>query len=132
MYAYRLGLNWRSPATKLHRVATSPSRVGAIEEIKFLYRHGKSWIITTSLGIWSTLCLRDCVSFQVIAQWSPGKALFNGIAVNKDDQSDATIAISVHRDGFVMHSACGMEFPNSCLVTLRSRFFPSLSMTRVV
>lgn len=41
----------------------------------------------------------------MVAEWSPGKALFSGLAVNEDDQSDAAIAISVHRDGFVLKYA---------------------------
>lgn len=109
--AYKLGLNWRSPTTTLHHIVSSPSKVGAIEEIKFLSRRGQSWIITTSLGIWWSLCVWDCNSFQVVAEWSPGKALFNGITVNTDDQSDAAIAISVHRDGFVLNCARGLVFP---------------------
>ena len=47
----------------------------------------------------------------MVAQWSPGKALFNGIAVNTDEQSDATIAISVHGVGFVLMYARGLVFP---------------------
>ena len=62
------------------------------------------------LGIWWTLCIRDCDSFQVVAQWSSGRVLFNGIAVNTDDQSDAAIAVSVLRDGFVLNGAPGMVF----------------------
>ncbi|KAF8556548.1 hypothetical protein OG21DRAFT_1408858 [Imleria badia] len=99
MRAYRLGLNWRSPTTTLHQVVSTHIKFGAVEQIKFLSRRGRSWIITTSIGIWWTLCVRDCDSLHVVAEWSPGKALFNGIAVNSDDQSDAAIAISVHSAG---------------------------------
>ena len=83
-------------------------KFGAIEDIRFLSRRGRSWIITTSIGIWWTLCVRDCDSLQVVARWSPGKAVFNGIAVNTDDQSDAAIAISVHGVGSVLKYARGL------------------------
>jgi hypothetical protein len=82
----------------------------AIEEIRFLSRRGRSWIITTSIGIWWTLCIRDCDSLQVVAQWSPDKALFNGFVVNADDQSDAAIAISLQVAGFVLKHARGLMF----------------------
>ncbi|KAH0833471.1 hypothetical protein J3R83DRAFT_12592 [Lanmaoa asiatica] len=98
--AYKLGLNWRSPTTTLNHVVSSPSKGEAIEDIKFLSRRGQCWLVTTTLGIWWTLCVRDCDTLQVVAQWSPGKALFNGIAVNADDNSDAAIAVSVRRDGY--------------------------------
>ncbi|KAF9233179.1 hypothetical protein BU15DRAFT_80381 [Melanogaster broomeanus] len=97
--AYNLGINWRSPTTKLYHVASVADKSGAIEEIRFLSHRGQNWIVTTSRGIWSDLYLRDCDALQVVAQWSPGKALFNGMVVNTDRDSDAAIAIAVQRDG---------------------------------
>lgn len=85
----------------LHRVVSTPIKSGAIEEIKLLSHRGRNWIITASIGIWWTLCIRDCDSLQEVTRWSPGKVVFNGIAVNSDDQSDAAIAVSVRGIGFV-------------------------------
>ena len=99
--AYKLGLNWRSPTTTLHHVVSAPTKSGAVDQIKFLSHRGRNWIITISIGIWWTLSVRDCDSLQVVSDWSPGKALFSGIAVNSDDQSDAAIAIAVQSHGFV-------------------------------
>ncbi|KAF9223291.1 hypothetical protein BS17DRAFT_781630 [Gyrodon lividus] len=97
--AYKLGTNWSSDTTKLYHVASVSAKSGAIEEIKFLTHREQNWIVTTSRGIWSDLYLRDCDVLQVVAQWSPGKALFNGMVVNADHESDAAIAIAVQRDG---------------------------------
>ncbi|KAG8212914.1 hypothetical protein J3R82DRAFT_11269 [Butyriboletus roseoflavus] len=119
--AYRLGLNWRSPATTLHHVVSSPSKGGAIEDIRFLSRRGRCWVITSSLSIWWTLCVRDCDSLQVVAQWSPGKALFNGLVVNTDDQSDATIAISIHRDGYTTVEILTICWDDACGITIHPR-----------
>ncbi|KIJ14407.1 hypothetical protein PAXINDRAFT_12772 [Paxillus involutus ATCC 200175] len=97
--AYKLGTNWRSSNTKLYHVAEVANKSESIEEIKFLTHREQHWVVTTSRGIWSDLYLRDCDTLQVVAQWSPGKALFNGMAVNTDHDSDAAIAIAVQRNG---------------------------------
>ncbi|KIJ62880.1 hypothetical protein HYDPIDRAFT_41578 [Hydnomerulius pinastri MD-312] len=97
--AYQVGQNWRSSNTQLHKAATITWKSRAIEDIKFLTHHGKHWIVTISRGIWSDLYLRDSDTLQVVARWTPGKALFNGITVNTDQESDAAIAISVQQDG---------------------------------
>ena len=94
--AYRLGQNWRSPNIQLHLFRTAgTSSIGAIEEIKFVVKNGKNWIVTISLGIWTNLCLWDCATLQIVNQWNPGKAIFNGMAINTVESSDATVAISV-------------------------------------
>ncbi|KAF8442179.1 hypothetical protein L210DRAFT_3398248 [Boletus edulis BED1] len=119
--AYELGLNWRSPTTTLHHVISTPIEFGAIESIRFLSRHGRNWIITTSIRIWWTLCIRDCDSLQVVAQWSPGKALFNGMAVNSDDHSDAAIAISVHWIGRTTVELLSISDDSTGGITIHSR-----------
>ncbi|KAI5998795.1 hypothetical protein EDD15DRAFT_2241861 [Pisolithus albus] len=94
--AYDLGLNWRAPDTRLRLLQTVPGNTGAIEEIKFLRAAGKSWIITISKGIWSDLYLWDCNTMQQpVCHWSPGRAIFNGMAINSDQSSAAVLAISV-------------------------------------
>lgn len=106
LHTYRLGLDWIPPTTTLRRVPT-PS-FGKVFTVNFVFHYGRSWIITTQMGTtWWTVTLCDCDSFEVVAQWCHG--LFYGVAVNKDDQSDAAFAISV--SDMVMHSSCGMEFP---------------------
>ncbi|KIK95272.1 hypothetical protein PAXRUDRAFT_827185 [Paxillus rubicundulus Ve08.2h10] len=97
--AYKLGANWRSPNTKLYHVTEVATKSETIEEIKFLTHREQNWIVTISRGIWSDLYLRDCDTLQVVAKWSPGKALFNGMVLNTNHDSDAAIAIAVQRNG---------------------------------
>lgn len=99
--AYRLGQNWRSPNIQLHLLRAADSNTGAIEKIKFIAKNGKNWIVTISLGIWTNLYLWDCTTLQIVNQWSPGKAVFNGMAINTDQNSDASIAISVRHSRLV-------------------------------
>ncbi|KAG9316058.1 hypothetical protein JVU11DRAFT_3725 [Chiua virens] len=119
--AYKLGLNWRSPTTALHHVLSFPSVLGPVAQIKFFSYHGRNWIITTSISIWWTLCLRDCNSLRVVTEWNPGRALFNGFAVNTDDHSDAAIAVSVHRDGYTTVEILAISDDDADGVIIQSR-----------
>ncbi|KAH7884787.1 hypothetical protein F5I97DRAFT_1501810 [Phlebopus sp. FC_14] len=97
--AYKLGANWRSSSTQIHQIGSVSGKTGAIEQIKFLNNRGRNWIVTTSRGIWSNMYLRDRDTLQVVACWSPRKALFNGMTVNTDRDSEAAIAISIQQEG---------------------------------
>ncbi|KAI6122225.1 hypothetical protein EDD16DRAFT_1477601 [Pisolithus croceorrhizus] len=132
MRAYHLGLNWRAESTRLHLLRTVPGNTGAIEEIKFLRTAGKSWIITISRGIWSDLYLWDCDTIQPVGHWSPGRAIFNGMAINSDQSSMAVIAISVKHSSHSVIEILSLVSESSSsrisfrsITTLETRYKPS-------
>ncbi|KAI6039849.1 hypothetical protein EDC04DRAFT_2568017 [Pisolithus marmoratus] len=129
--AHHLGLNWRAPNTRLRLLRTVPSNTGIVEEIKFLRTGGKSWIITISTGIWSDLYLWDCDTMQRVGHWSPGRAIFNGMAINSDQGSVAVVAMSVkHSSHSVVEvlSLASEDSPSNVsfrqLTTLQTRYKP--------
>lgn len=67
---------------------------------------GKRRVVTVSKGIWSRVV---CWEFDMnnnqlsrLAEWSPKGAILTGITVNENPRSEATIAVSLNVDWYVI------------------------------
>ncbi|KAG6831114.1 hypothetical protein H0H87_006139 [Tephrocybe sp. NHM501043] len=102
--AYRLALRWRSghlsPRRGLHIDSTSNIPVS---DVRFLPGRSGDWVLTMSKGIWDVLTIWDLSSpengARKACEWSPRGALFSGVTLNTDVVSDATLAVSMSKDG---------------------------------
>jgi len=74
-----------------------------VSEIRFVPGHAGQWILTVSKGVWDVVTIWD-VSAEPhkCCEWSPRGAIFNGFALNTDPKSEATLAVSVLKDGSVV------------------------------
>lgn len=74
-----------------------------MSEIRFVPGHAGQWILTVSKGVWDVVTIWD-VSAEPhkCCEWSPRGAIFNGFALNTDPKSEATLAVSVLKDGSVV------------------------------
>ncbi|KAG6811607.1 hypothetical protein H0H92_006622 [Tricholoma furcatifolium] len=103
-HAYHLALRWLSGhlTTRRTLIIDSTSNV-PVSDVRFLPGRSGDWIMTVSKGVWDVLSIWDLSSSQndsrKVCQWSKRGALFNGIVLNTDSGSDATLAVSVSNDG---------------------------------
>lgn len=104
--SFLLGRKWQLPSPQprhVYEFNANPST--CIEEVRFL--PGRNWLLTVSKGIWSTIVVWDLnfadgAGAEKITEWNPKGAIFIGLAVNTDPQSEATLAVSLmqHRYAF--------------------------------
>ncbi|KAG5729342.1 hypothetical protein E4T56_gene9917 [Termitomyces sp. T112] len=102
--AYCLASRWLSGHLNSPRTLYIDSLHVPVSDVKFLPGRCGEWILTVSKGIWDVLTIWDLRSSdknetRKTCEWSLRGALFNGIALNTDPGSDATLAVSVSNDG---------------------------------
>ncbi|KAG6862113.1 hypothetical protein C0995_005925 [Termitomyces sp. Mi166 len=103
-HAFRLASRWLSGHLSPRRTLfiNSTSNV-PVSDVKFIPGRCGDWILTVSKGIWDVLTIWNLTSpdenERKACEWSSRGALFNGIALNTDPESDATLAIAVSNDG---------------------------------
>ncbi|OJA13017.1 hypothetical protein AZE42_03524 [Rhizopogon vesiculosus] len=100
--AYRLGTAWQAPSIIFRPSSFEASRGGPIQDIYFIPGYGRKWLITISQSIWSMITLWDRRTLKQVASWSPKKGIFSGIAVNTSEDSEAALAVSLHRSDSVV------------------------------
>lgn len=101
--AYHLASRWLSGIVMSGRTlfidATSST---SVSEVRFMPGHNAQWILTVSKSIWDMVTIWDVSSEpRKCCEWSPRGAIFNGLALNSDPSSKASMAISVLKDGSV-------------------------------
>lgn len=76
-----------------------------VSDVKFLPGRCGDWVLTVSKGVWDVLTIWNLASDerrrQKTCEWCSRGAIFNGVALNTDPESDATLAVSVLNDGSV-------------------------------
>lgn len=99
---------FRSPVEPRSKTEFRLKTSMGISDIRFLPEDiyegfGKRKVVTVSKGIWSEVV---CWEFDAgtrrlskLAEWCPKGAIFTGLAVNGKIQSEATIALSLNRNG---------------------------------
>lgn len=100
-HAFSLASRWLSgcsvPRGRLFIDATSNT---SVSEIRFVPGHAGQWILTVSKGVWDVITIWDVTAEpQKCCEWSPRGAIFNGFALNADETSEATLAVSVMKEG---------------------------------
>ncbi|KAF8064444.1 hypothetical protein FPV67DRAFT_1782692 [Lyophyllum atratum] len=100
-HAYHLALRWISPLSRPRRSlfvdATSNT---SVSDVRFIPGHSAEWILTVSKGVWDVFTIWDVSSEEgrKACEWSPRGAIFNGIALNTDPCSEATLAIALSQN----------------------------------
>ncbi|KAG2133541.1 uncharacterized protein EDB93DRAFT_883569 [Suillus bovinus] len=95
--AYHLGKAWKAPSITFRASGFTASRGGPIQDIHFIPGYDRRWLITVSQGIWSMIILWDRRSLTRVTSWSPEKAVFSALTVNTSEDSEAALAVSLHR-----------------------------------
>jgi hypothetical protein len=103
-HAFFLASRWLSgcsiPRRTIFIDATSNT---SVSEIRFVPGHAGQWILTVSKGIWDVITIWDVSAEpEKCCEWSPRGAIFHGFALNSDPSSEATLAVSVLKDGSVV------------------------------
>lgn len=101
LYAYRLGLLWKAGFTVPAKRFDFDAASTAVTDLRFIPGHEKL-LLTVSKSVWSAITIWDIISARKRLQWSPRGAVFSGFCLNKDPKSEATIAVSIVKDGFVV------------------------------
>ncbi|KAG5638086.1 hypothetical protein H0H81_001853 [Sphagnurus paluster] len=98
-HAFHLAARWRkgisTPRRTLFIQGTSNK---SVSDVRFIPGHSGTLILTTSKRIWDVFEIWDISSPsepRMACEWSPRGATFNGIALNMDETSEATLAVSV-------------------------------------
>ncbi len=93
-HAYRLASRWLadSPLTPKSETRFFGSPVS---EIKFVPGRQHKWVLTVSKGIWSVLTIWDVTRQRKRSEWSPKGAIFIGVKLNVDPESEAGVAVSL-------------------------------------
>ncbi|RDB17683.1 hypothetical protein Hypma_001259 [Hypsizygus marmoreus] len=125
-HAFDLSSRWISGFTAPRRTlfidATASTRVS---QVRFVPGHAGDWILTVSKGIWDVLTVWDISGHpKKCCEWSPRGAIFSGISLNTDISSEATVAVSVLKDGnhTVEIMSLGVRADGSC------SFLPIISL----
>ncbi|KAG2132948.1 hypothetical protein DEU56DRAFT_811380 [Suillus clintonianus] len=115
--AYHLGKAWQAPSITFRPSGFAASRGGPVQDIHFIPGYDRRWLITVSQGIWSMITLWDRHTLTRVTSWSPQKAVFSALAVNTSEDSEAALAVSLHRyDSVVVEIlAITSKAPNSPL-----------------
>ncbi|KAK0445680.1 uncharacterized protein EV420DRAFT_1276985 [Desarmillaria tabescens] len=66
-----------------------------IWEIKFIPGRQHKWLLTVSKGIWSVLTIWDIALGCKCSEWSLRGALFTGLKLNTDTESEASMAVAL-------------------------------------
>ncbi len=93
-HAYRLAFRWRADSPLTPKSETT--FIGSpASEIKFVPGRQHRWVLTVSKGIWSVLTIWDITRQQKCSEWSPKGAIFTGVKLNADPESEAGVAVSL-------------------------------------
>ncbi|KAK0445681.1 uncharacterized protein EV420DRAFT_1648396 [Desarmillaria tabescens] len=71
-----------------------------VSEVKFIPGRQHKWLLTVSKGIWSVLTIWDIARGHKSSEWSPRGALFTGVKLNTDTESETSMAVAL--DGIVL------------------------------
>ena len=102
--AYNLANRWLSGITSPHKKTYITGTSGtSVSHVRFLPGHS-DYLLTISKTVWSAVSIWDMrrKESKKVGEWSPRGAIFNAFAVNSDENSEATLAVSVHLDGWVL------------------------------
>ncbi|PBK61046.1 hypothetical protein ARMSODRAFT_1089918 [Armillaria solidipes] len=92
--AYRLASRWLtdSPLTpKVEMIFIGPPAY------VFKFVPGHKWFLTLSHGSSSALSIWDITCRQKCSEWPSKSAMFTGMTINADTQSEASVAVSMYR-----------------------------------
>ncbi|SJL10796.1 uncharacterized protein ARMOST_14190 [Armillaria ostoyae] len=93
-HAYRLASRWLadSPLT----LKSETTFIGSpVSEIKFVPGRQHKWVLTVSKVIWSVLTIWDITRQEKCSEWSPKGAIFTGVKLNADPDSEAAVVVSL-------------------------------------
>ncbi|KAK0237325.1 hypothetical protein EDD85DRAFT_770504 [Armillaria nabsnona] len=101
-HAYRLASRWLadSPLTPKSEAIFFGSPVS---EIKFVPGRQHKWVLIVSKGIWSVLTIWDVTRQRKRSEWSPKGAIFTGVKLNTDPESEASVAVSLSQRIVLLH-----------------------------
>ncbi|PBK61094.1 hypothetical protein ARMSODRAFT_1089932 [Armillaria solidipes] len=93
-HAYRLASRWLADTPLTPKSETT--FIGSpVSEIKFVPGRQHKWVVTVSKGIWSVLTIWDITRQQKCSEWSSKGAVFTGVKLNADPESEASVAVSL-------------------------------------
>lgn len=110
-HAHRLSSGWlsgfrigRAPRMQLEFYARSST---GVKDVYFVPGHGGKFLLTISKGIWFVITVWDITGDDPdgackCSEWSPRGVIIKAIAFNTDKDSQATLALSVLKDGSVI------------------------------
>jgi hypothetical protein len=102
-HAFFLASRWLSGCSIRRTSFIDATSNTSVSEIRFVPGHRGEWILTVSKGIWDVITIWDVSAKpQKCCEWSPRGAIFNGFVLNSDGSSEATLAVSVMKDGLVV------------------------------
>ncbi|KAK0470226.1 uncharacterized protein EV420DRAFT_1258549 [Desarmillaria tabescens] len=93
-HAYRLASRWLADSPLMPASETGFTG-STVSEIKFIPGRQHKWLLTVSKGIWSVLTIWDITRGHKCSEWSPRGALFTGVKLNTDTESEASIAVAL-------------------------------------
>ncbi|KAG7441270.1 uncharacterized protein BT62DRAFT_974991 [Guyanagaster necrorhizus] len=92
-HAYRLASRWLADSALSPKSETTFTG-SPVSEIKFVSGRQHKWLLTVSKVIWSVLMVWDIARGQKCSEWSPKGAIFTGVSLNDDAESEASLAVS--------------------------------------
>ncbi|KAK0443418.1 uncharacterized protein EV420DRAFT_1649206 [Desarmillaria tabescens] len=117
-HAYRLASRWLADSPMMP--ASETSFTGSpVSEIKLIPGRQHKWLLIVLKGIWSVLTIWDIMHVHKYSEWSPRGALFTGVKLNTDTESEASITVALDgsqriallhldNDG-ILHEICSFE-----------------------
>ncbi|KAK0216390.1 hypothetical protein IW262DRAFT_1276639 [Armillaria fumosa] len=101
-HAYRLASRWLAdfPLTPNSETSFTGSPVS---EIQFVPGRQHKWVLTVSKVIWSVLTIWDTSRQRKCSEWSPKGAIFTGVKLNTESESEASVAVSLSQKTVLLH-----------------------------
>ncbi|PBK86041.1 hypothetical protein ARMGADRAFT_1169269 [Armillaria gallica] len=93
-HAYRLASRWLADSSLTPKSETTFNG-SPVSEIKFVPGRQHKWVLTISKVIWSVLTIWDISRQQKCSEWSPKGAMFTGVKLNVDPESEAGVVVSL-------------------------------------
>ncbi|KAK0483000.1 hypothetical protein EDD18DRAFT_1200523 [Armillaria luteobubalina] len=93
-HAYRLASRWLADAPLTPKSETTFSG-SPVSEIQFVPGRQHKWVLTVSKVIWSVLTIWDTHQERKCCEWSPKGAIFTGVKLNTEPESEASVAVSL-------------------------------------
>ncbi|PBK86163.1 hypothetical protein ARMGADRAFT_1169300 [Armillaria gallica] len=75
----------------------------SVYEIKFIPGRQRKWRPTASKGIWSVLTIWGFTRGHKCSEWSVKDAMFTGVMLNADPESEAGVAVSLSQRVVLLH-----------------------------
>ncbi|KAF9477998.1 hypothetical protein BDN70DRAFT_896079 [Pholiota conissans] len=98
IHGYSLAHRWVNGISSPKRVVNVTGTSGiSVSDVRFVPGRD-NLLVTISKSIWSALSIWDIddgVNSKKLCEWSPRGAIFTGFALNSDENSEATIAVSL-------------------------------------